>query len=105
MSKETYHSYVAFCEKCIYEKYGHLLETLLPRQIFTMGLENPDGVHGDDGHVYHHGLIVMAPDDITPEMGALFPEIPTERWHHDERQRDEPIGPIEPPRHPFAIRI
>lgn len=105
MDTETFHSYVAFCRKPIYEKYGLLNESLLMRRIYTMGLEYPEGVRGEDQHVYHHGVVVMAPEDITPELSALFPEIPLDRWHHDERKREAPTMPIEPPSHPFAIRI
>lgn len=105
MSKETYHCYVAFCGKHLYEKYGHLIESLLLRHIFVVGLEEPDGVRGDDDHVYHHGLIVMSSADISPELAALFPEIAHDRWHHDERTKEALSGPIAPTLHPFAIRI
>lgn len=104
MSQETVHTYVAFCGKHIYEKYGILSEKLLPRRIYTMGLEYPEGVQGN-GHVYRHGVVVMSPEDITPELVSLFPELPPDRWHHDERERTEPTGQVESPRHPFAVRI
>lgn len=105
MSKETYHCYVAFCEQHLYEKYGQVNGSLSLRRIFTVGLEEPDGVRGDDDHVYHHGLIVMSSGDITPELPALFPEIEPARWHHDERTKEALGGPIALPLHPFAIRI
>lgn len=105
MNEETYHSYIAFCGRHLYKKYGQLIDALLLRRIYTMGLEYPEGVRGNNGHVYHHGVIVMAPEDITPELSALFPEILPDRWHHDERKREAPTGPIAPPNHPFAIRI
>lgn len=106
MNTKTFHSYIAPCGKRIYEKYGHLIESLLPRRIYTTGLELPEGVSDDDGHVYHHGLMVMAPEDITPELSALFPEMPLERWSHSEQVAPPlPSVPMDPPRHPFAVRI
>ncbi len=78
------HEYVAPVTKALYEEYGQIETSLLLQGIQSLGVYFENGFRGDDGKVYHHMLLVMAPYPLE-NLTELFPGVKTQ-WTHKEQE-------------------